>query len=138
MTDPLKPGPSTILANPFVGQCFARGFEGGVWGGYTVFLEPRGNTVTKSTFNVDLSVTKAFTVGPTDMSLIFSVYNLFGRELDRTFNQTAFRITDEDSGLGEPVYESGPDADPTYYIPIGKPLSYTQPRRYEVGFRVTF
>ena len=99
---------------------------------------PRGNTETKSIWNADLSVTKAFTVGPTDMSVIFSIYNLFGRELDTSFNQTAFRVTSEDSGLGEPVYENGPDADPTYYIPIGQPMSYGLPRRYEVGFRVTF
>ncbi len=105
---------------------------------YDIFLEPRGNTETKSIWNADLSVTKAFTVGPTDMSVIFSIYNLFGRELDTSFNQTAFRVTSEDSGLGEPVYENGPDADPTYYIPIGQPMSYGLPRRYEVGFRVTF
>ncbi len=107
-------------------------------GGYTIFHEPRGETETKSVWNADLSVTKAFTVGPTDMSVIFTVYNLFGQEQDRTFNQTAFRVTDEDTGLGEPVFEDGPDADPTYYIPIGKPLTYWQPRRYELGFRVTF
>ena len=114
------------------------GFEGGVWGGYTIFHEPRGTTVTKSVFNVDLSVSKAFTVGPTDMSLIFSIYNIFDRELDNTFNSTAFRVTDEDSGIGQPVYEGGPDVDPTYYVPIGQPLSYRLPRRYELGFRVTF
>jgi hypothetical protein len=113
-------------------------FEGGVWGGYDIFLEPRGNTVTKSTWNMDLSVSKAFTVGPTDMSLIFSVYNLFDRELDNTFNGTAFRVTDEDSGLGEPVYSESSGELINYYIPIGQPLSYRLPRRYELGFRVTF
>jgi len=113
-------------------------FEGGVWGGYTIFLEPRGNTSTKSTFNLDLSVTKAFTVGPADLSVIFSIYNLFDRELDNTFNSTAFRVTSEESGLGQPVYENGPGEDPTYYIPIGQPMSYRLPRRYELGFRVTF
>ncbi len=116
----------------------ALAFCGAAPSGYTIFHEPRGNTVTKSTFNVDLSVTKAFTVGPTDMSLIFSIYNLFDRELDNTFNSTAFRVTTEDSGLGQPVYENGPDNDPTYYIPIGQPMSYRLPRRYELGFRVTF
>ncbi|MEN8162586.1 MAG: TonB-dependent receptor [Acidobacteriota bacterium] len=105
---------------------------------YDIFHEPRGETETKSIWNADLSVTKAFTVGPTDMSLIFSVYNLFGRELDSTFNSRAFRVTSEESGLGEPVYENGPDNDPTYYVPIGKPLSYRYPRRYELGFRLTF
>ncbi len=118
------------------------GFEGGVWGGYTIFLEPRGNTSTKSTFNVDLSVSKAFTVGPTDMSLIFSIYNLFDRELDNTFNSSAFRTTTEDTGLGQPVDEGSRDADGnivyTYYVPIGQPTSFRLPRRYELGFRVTF
>ena len=113
-------------------------FEGGVWGGYDLFLEPRGNTETKSTWNMDLSVTKAFTVGPTDMSVIFSIYNLFDRELDNTFNETAFRVTSEDSGLGDPVYSEDTGAVLNYYIPIGKPLSYRLPRRYELGFRVTF
>ncbi len=114
-------------------------FENGVWGGYSIFLEPRGNTETKSTWNVDLSVSKAFTVGPTDMSLIFSIYNLFDRELDRSFNSTAFRVAPEDNqDLGEPVFENGPDNEPTYFVPIGQPLSYRLPRRYELGFRVTF
>ncbi|RLE27889.1 MAG: hypothetical protein DRJ61_17005, partial [Acidobacteria bacterium] len=114
-------------------------FENGVWGGYSIFLEPRGNTETKSTWNVDLSVSKAFTVGPTDMSLIFSIYNLFDRELDRSFNSTAFREAPEDNqALGEPVFENGPDNEPTYFVPIGQPLSYRLPRRYELGFRVTF
>lgn len=113
-------------------------FEGGVWGGYDIFLEPRGNTTTKSTWNVDLSVSKAFTVGPTDMSLIFSVYNLFDRELDNTFNSTAFRVTDEDSGLGQPVYSEETGELINYYVPIGQPLSYRLPRRFELGFRLTF
>jgi hypothetical protein len=114
-------------------------FENGVWGSYTIFLEPRGNTETKSTWNVDLSVTKAFSVGQFDMSVILSVYNLFGLELDSYFNSTAFREAPEDrQDLGEPVYESGPDRPPTYYIPIGQPLGYRLPRRYELGFRLTF
>ncbi len=110
---------------------------------YTIYLEPRGTTETKSTWNADLSVTKAFTVGPTDMSIIFSVYNIFDRELDSSFNSTAFRVTDEDSGLGQPVDEGRVDEDTgetifTYYIPIGQPMAYQLPRRYELGFRVTF
>ena len=105
---------------------------------YEINHEPRGNTETKSVWNADLSVSKAFTVGPTDMSVILSVYNLFDRELDNSFNSTAFRVTSEESGLGDPVYENGPDEDPTFYIPIGQPLSYRYPRRYELGFRLTF
>ncbi len=111
---------------------------GGSWAGsYGVFLEPRGSVETKSLSNFDLSVTKSFAVGATDMSVILSVYNVAGREQDTSFNATAFRVTDNPD-LGVPVYENGPDEDPTLYIPIGQPLTYGTPRQYELGFRLTF
>ncbi|MCD4748831.1 MAG: hypothetical protein K8R59_05595, partial [Thermoanaerobaculales bacterium] len=108
----------------------------------TIFLEPRGSTTTKSVWNMDFQVSKAFSIGSYDLSAIFSVYNLFGHEQDRAFNSTAFRQTTEETGLGDPVDTGNRDIDGNilydYYIPIGKPLGYSLPRRYEIGFRVEF
>lgn len=116
--------------------------DGASLAGYDINFTPRGGVKTKSVWNTDLSVTKGFTLGSTDMSVIVSIYNLFDRELDSSFNSVAFRQTDEDSGLGVPIMDGALDEDgnpiPTYYIPIGQPLSYATPRRYELGFRLTF
>ncbi len=117
--------------------------SGGSWNDvYGIFLEPRGSVETKSVSNFDLSITKAFNVGPTDMSVIFTIYNVAGREQDTSFNGTAFRTTTEETGIGSPVFEGSYDehGDPeyTYYVPIGQPLTYGTPRQYELGFRLTF
>ena len=50
-----------------------------------------------------------------DITAVLTVYNLFDRELDRTFNTQAFA-----------GYE------------IGEATSYRLPRRYELGFRIEF
>ena len=116
---------------------------GGSWAGsYGVFLEPRGSVETKSVSNFDLSVTKSFAVGATDMSVILSIYNVAGREQDTSFNATAFRTT-TNPDIGVPVDEGNVDPETgetlyTYYVPIGQPLTYGTPRQYELGFRLTF
>jgi len=95
--------------------------DGAFLGTTDIFLSHRGEYETKSTWQLDLQASKTWSLKKVDLTIVGTVYNVFDRELDLTFNSEAF-IDDAD---GEPV-------------PIGDPLSYRLPRRYEVGFRIEF
>jgi hypothetical protein len=102
-----------------------------------LYLQPRGSFETKPVWDFDLQLTKGFRVGNVDLSAILAIYNIFGRELDSSFNSTAYLET-FDEELGEPVYDDDDGELIGYYVPIGQPLSWRQPRRYELGFRIEF
>jgi hypothetical protein len=112
-----------------------------------IFHRPM-NLATNSVWQLDLQLSKTFKVGPTDIDAILTVYNVFGHEWDSTFNGAAFRqdTDDEGNGLiyqdddpGAPYYDEyyGADGSPVL-VPIGAPLSYRDPRRYEIGVRIEF
>jgi hypothetical protein len=113
-----------------------------------IIHSPGGSIETKSVWQLDVQISKAFRVGNTDLQAIVTVYNLFSHEWDKTFNRRAFlQDTDEDNnGLHyqdddptAPYYDEdyGADGSPVL-VPILEPLSYWDPRRYEIGFRIEF
>jgi hypothetical protein len=86
--------------------------------GDVMFLEPRGSRDAFSAYNLDLELRKGFTIGNrVRLVAIGSVYNTFSTE-----NGTA--VCSLVSGCG--TFE------------MGEALSWTLPRRYELGFRVEF
>jgi hypothetical protein len=117
-----------------------------------ILLRPRGDFETKSTWQLDLQFSKSWTVAGMDLTGVLTVLNVFSRELDRTFNDRAFRQDTEIDDDGNPVPLNYQDDDPSapyydeYYggdgspvlVPVGAPLRYSLPRRYEIGFRLEF
>ena len=122
-------------------------------GSYTIYHSPRGSLETKSVWQLDLQVSKAFKIGGAELEGIATVYNLFGQEWDASFNSTAFRQeTEQDPVTGEinalvyqdddpsaPYYDEyyGADNSPVL-VPIGAPRTWYDPRRYEIGIRIEF
>ena len=107
-------------------------YSGGLLEDQRLFLTPRGDYQTKATWQVGVQVARTFHIGGADLTAILTVHNLFDRELDRTFNtQAVLQDTDED---GEPLFDDGGRV----YVPIGEPLTYLLPRRYEIGLRLEF
>ena len=89
--------------------------DGAFLGTTDIFISERGDYETKSTWQVDLQGSKTWNLKKVDLTVIGTVYNVFDRELDLTFNTEAF------IGTG-----------------VGEATSYRLPRRYEVGFRIEF
>jgi hypothetical protein len=87
------------------------------------FLEPRGSRDGRNQYQLDLQLTKGFTVGPVRLALIGSASNVFSDELPTAVCQHV-------SGCG---FEE--DGSP---ITMGDPTDWQTPRRYELGFRVEF
>jgi len=85
------------------------------WGSY--FLEPRGNREANDGYQLDLQLSKGFTLGEVRFVLIGSALNVFSSEQPVAVCQ---RI----SGCGD--------------IEMGQPTEWQFPRRYEVGFRIEF
>jgi hypothetical protein len=81
------------------------------------FLEPRGSREANSSYQLDLQLSKGFTVGPVRIVLIGSVYNVFS-------NERPTAVCTHDGGCG--AFE------------MGEPTDWQTPRRYELGFRVEF
>ena len=121
--------------------------DGAVLGTTNIYLEPRGSLEMKSTWELDMQVSKTWSVGKIDLTGIVTVYNVFNRELDLSFNSRAFRqaidpvtlegLNYQDDDPNEPYYDEfyGEDGSPVL-VGIGEPLSYRLPRRFEVGFRL--
>lgn len=89
--------------------------DGAFLGTTDIYLSKRGGYETKSTWQLDLQGSKTWNLKKVDLTVVATVYNVFDRELDLTFNSEAF-----------------------VDVEIGEPLSYRLPRRYEVGFRIEF
>lgn len=108
-------------------------YSGGLLGDQQIVLTPRGDFQTKSTWQVGVQAARTFQIGGADLTAILSVHNLFNRELDLTFNsQASLQDTDEDD---RPLID---DEGLPVYVPIGEPLTYHLPRRYEIGLRLEF
>jgi hypothetical protein len=96
-------------------------------------LRPRGDLRTKSTWQVNVQLSKAFRIRKVELEGILAVYNLFDRELDDTFNSQAFLQATDDEGNA--VFDDNGNA---MYVPVGAPTGYREPRRYELGLRFEF
>jgi len=102
----------------------------------------------KSEWRLDVQLSKGFRFRDLDVQAILTVYNLFSREWGTDLNTVAFlQETDADgNGLNyqdddptAPYYDQYYGADDSPVLaPIGEPLNYTEPRRYEIGVRIEF
>jgi hypothetical protein len=123
--------------------------DGAYLGTTDIYLFPRGSFETKSTWQLDMQASKTWRLNKIDLTVVGTVYNIFNRELDLTFNSRAFRQAVDDDTLeglnyqntdpNAPYYDEyyGEDESPVL-VGIGEPLTYRLPRRYEVGFRIEF
>ncbi len=116
--------------------------DGAALGTSDIFLHPRGSFETKTTWQLDIQASKTWNIKSVDLTVVGTIYNLFNRELDLTFNSEAYLETGNDyqnADPNEPYYDEyyGEDSSPVLRD-IGEPLSYRLPRRYEVGFRIEF
>jgi hypothetical protein len=82
------------------------------------YLEPRGNRNGDSYYQVDLQISKGFTMRQVRLVLIGSAYNAFS-------NEQPVAVCAHFSGCGED-------------FEMGDPVAWQQPRRYELGLRVEF
>ncbi len=120
--------------------------DGVLLGSTDIFITERGAYETKSVWQADLQLSKSFTVGSVDLTGVISIYNLFDREMDATFNSVAFRTIECQSFPGGyPSPDCNADGvvdedDPTTQVelPVGQPTSWYDPRSYEIGFRIEF
>lgn len=85
------------------------------------FVEPRGSREGNSNYQLDLQLSKAFDLGPIDLSLIGSVLNVLSSERPIT------RCNDV-SGC-----TVGSDA-----VELGDPIAWQRPRSYQAGLRIVF
>ncbi len=81
------------------------------------YLEPRGSRDANGSYQLDLQLSKGFTIGPVRLVLIGSAYNVFSDEQPTS-------VCEHISGCGD--------------IAMGEPTDWQTPRRYELGFRVEF
>ncbi len=84
-------------------------------GGYTLNVTPRGAATTNSNYQLDLQASKAFKVRDISLEAIFTIINAFSNERPVSFQSTALTNT-----------------------PVGTPLDWQNPRRYELGLRLEF
>jgi hypothetical protein len=80
-------------------------------------LEPRGSREANNNYQLDLQLSKGFTIGRARLVLIGSVYNIFSDE-------QPWGVCTHISGCGD--------------IEMGDPTNWQTPRRYELGFRLEF
>ncbi len=92
-----------------------------------VFAEPRGTREGNTNHNLDLQVSKGFTVGQQiRLVLIGSVLNATSTE--RPLNATD--VCEQTHGCADPEGDG--------QVAFGSPIDWSTPRRYEVGFRIEF
>jgi len=89
--------------------------EGILLTGNDIFISHRGEYETKSVWQLDLQGSKTWNLRKVDLTIVGTVYNVFDRELDNTFNSELWAGNE-----------------------LGEPLTYRLPRRYEVGVRIEF
>jgi len=87
------------------------------------YLEPRGSRDANEVYQLDLQLTKGFSVGSVRLALIGSAYNVVS-------NEQPIAVCAHISGCGVAA-----DGAP---IEMGDPTNWQTPRRYELGFRVEF
>ena len=107
-----------IWESPFTWEPQETPFDNPMIPGDVMFLEPRGSRDAFNGYNLDLQLSKGFTISNrVRLVAIGSVYNTFSTE-----NGTS--VCSLVSGCGS--------------FEMGEALSWTLPRRYELGFRVEF
>ena len=88
-----------------------------------LLLEPRGSRrAPNSRYQLDLQISKGFELGNVRLEAIAAIVNATSSELGQTYRQNALQL---DPATGD-------------VLPFGEAVTYTQPRRYELGFRVEF
>jgi hypothetical protein len=87
------------------------------------YLEPRGSRDANNSYQLDLQLTKGFTINGVRLAFIGSAYNVFS-------NEQPIEVCWHSSGCG-----TDEDGAPIF---MGDPTNYQTPRRYELGFRVEF
>lgn len=93
------------------------GDDGSIPGGF-VFLEPRGSRKAFDAYNLDLQLSKGFTLGGgMRVVLIGSVLNTFSSEYGT-------QVCSDIGGCGD--------------FEMGEAIEWARPRRYELGFRMEF
>jgi hypothetical protein len=80
-----------------------------------LYLEPRGSRRGGENYQLDLQLSKAFNLGNTQLQAIVAVINAFSNERPQLYEEYEYRSR-----------------------PWGTVLTYQQPRRYELGFRLEF
>ena len=91
------------------------------------YLEPRGNRRTPDEYyQIDIGVSKAFRIKDFSIEALVSIVNILGSEIPTSWQDEMFlpQVDDEGNPIPENVY--------------GAPLTWSQPRRYEVGLRFEF
>ncbi len=81
----------------------------------SIFMKPRGSERGKNAYQLDVQVTKGFMIGDVRLMAVVTIINLFSSEQERSWDNTPF------SGL-----------------PLGTPVAWQTPRRYEIGLRLEF
>ena len=79
------------------------------------YLNGRGNARGKSAYQLDVQISKGFQLGDVRLQGVLTIINLFSSE----------RVTSWDTS-------------PFTTSPLGTPLAWQTPRRYELGLRVEF
>ena len=94
--------------------------------GTTVFAEPRGTREGNTNYNVDLQLSKGFNVAGMRMVLIGSVLNV--TSVERPLNATD--VCEQTHGCADPESDG--------LVGLGDAIDWSNPRRFEVGFRLEF
>jgi Carboxypeptidase regulatory-like domain/TonB dependent receptor-like, beta-barrel len=89
---------------------------------YPIFDAPRGSMRANSNYQLDIQASKAFKVGPVNLSVIAAIYNLLNTE----------KVTGICQALAGCTLADGTHADQ------GQATSWQNPRRFEAGFRIEF
>ena len=107
------------------------------------FLEPRGSRRANSNYNLDLELRKGFTFGNVRAQLIGTVENALSTERPLTVCGDVVETGDPaDLEFGgrffAPACGTNTRVTPTRPFELGEALTFQQPRRYELGFRLEF
>ncbi len=94
--------------------------------GTTVYAEPRGTREGNTNYNLDLQLSKGFNIAGMRMVLIGSVLNV--TSVERPLNATD--VCEQVHGCANPEGDG--------LVGLGEPIDWSNPRRYEVGFRIEF
>ena len=108
--------------------------DGAALGTTDIYVSERGAYETDSTWQVDMQVSKGFKVGAITLEAVFTVENLFDQEQPSGYNTRLF-VQERDPETNAPLYD---DQGNKVWRPFGAETSWSQPRRYELGFRIEF
>jgi len=123
--------PADLAVNGVNGDLYA--FCNGDTSGTFLLLEPRGSRrAGNDRYELDLQVSKGFNLGGNvRVEAIAAVLNAFSSEQGTSYRENALQsgVVGTDPATGEPIVG---------ILPFGETITYSQPRRYEIGFRLEF